>query len=104
MFIRRMKIIITGKVIKIMENNIIDIKDRLSKTTSYVRDCQSRVNQGEIMDLQGLDKNVGSVCDDILKLPQDEGLELQVKMEHLIQSLEELSGAIQELQETEEDA
>ncbi len=87
-----------------MENNIIDIKDRLLKTTNYVRDCQSRVNQGEIMDLQGLDKNVGSVCDDILKLPEEEGAELQAKMELLIQSLEGLSDAIQELQETEEGA
>ena len=86
-----------------MSSNIIDIKDRLSKTTKYVRDCRSRVNQGEIMDLQNLDKNVGSVCEDILKLPQEEGLELQVKMEHLIESLEELSDAIQELQDSEED-
>ncbi len=85
-----------------MEDNVVDIKDRLSNTTNYIRDCQSRVNKGEIMDLQGLDKNVVSVCDDIHKLPHEEALELKTKMELLIKSLGELSDAIQDIQDIED--
>lgn len=77
-----------------MSSNIIDMKDRLARTTSYIRECQARISKGEIMDLQGLDKNVGAMCEDIQKLPQEEARALAEKMEYLIQSLDELSQVI----------
>jgi len=76
-----------------------DIAKRLKAITDYVRDCERRVMQGEIMDLQGLDNNVVEVCDSIAKLPPKEGQELEAQMGTLIGDLEKLANAMREQQE-----
>lgn len=72
---------------------------RLRMIVDYVRDCRMRVSKGEIMDLQGLDKNVISICDAIAKLPENEGRALESQMSGLIDSLEELAQAMKEQQD-----
>ncbi len=69
---------------------------RLQTIVDYVRDCQARVNKGEIMDLQGLDKNVISLCDDIANLPEEESRALEGRMSGLIDSLEALAQAMKD--------
>ena len=76
-----------------------DVGKRLGMIVDYVRDCRLRVTKGEIMDLQGLDKNVISLCDAIAKLPEKEGHALEGQMSGLIDSLEELAHAMKEQQE-----
>lgn len=75
------------------------VAQRLKTIIDYVRDCQVRVGKGEIMDLQGLDKNVIDICDAIAKLPEQEGHALEGQMSQLIDSLEALGRMLKEQQE-----
>jgi hypothetical protein len=72
---------------------------RLKSIVEYVRDCQVRVAKGEIMDLQGLDKNVIDVCDAIGHLPEKEGEAMESQMSQLIDSLETLARMMKEQQD-----
>lgn len=81
------------------ESSAADVAKRLKSVVDYVRDCQARVTKGEIMDLQGLDKNVIEVCDAIASLPKDDGQALEGQMEQLIDSLEVLARAMKEQQD-----
>ena len=72
---------------------------RLKGIVDYVRDCQARVTKGEIMDLQGLDKNVIEVCDAIAHLPEEDGKTLETQMTQLIDSLEVLARTMKEQQD-----
>jgi hypothetical protein len=72
---------------------------RLKTITEYVRDCERRVNQGDIMDLQGLDQNVLELCDGIAALPPPEGRQLEDEMATLIAELEKLAECMREQQE-----
>lgn len=76
-----------------------DIGQNLKSIVDYVRDCQARVTKGEIMDLQGLDKNVMKVCDAIATLPEAEGKTLEAQMTQLVEALEILARAMKEQQE-----
>lgn len=74
------------------------IAKRLKALIDYVRDCQIRVGKGEIMELQGLDKNVVDICEAIAKLDADEARDMEDQMTLLIDSLEELARAMKEQQ------
>ena len=76
-----------------------DVGKTLKSIIDYVRDCQARVTKGEILDLQGLDKNVMEVCDAIAKLPEKEGHALESQMSVLIESLEVLARTMKEQQD-----
>jgi hypothetical protein len=80
------------------DNMAADVGKKLKSITAYVRDCQARVAKGEIMDLQGLDKNVIDVCDAVASLPPLEGHKLEKQMSVLIETLEELAESIKEQQ------
>jgi hypothetical protein len=67
------------------------LSKRLTTIIDYVRDCSRRVAQGEIMDLDGLDKNVVDLCNDIGELPQEQAKEMEKHMSGLIKDLEELA-------------
>lgn len=71
-----------------------ELAERLQTVTAYVRDCERRVLQGDIMDLQGLDNNVLQICEDIAKLPQQDAQELEEPMQILIAGLETLANAM----------
>lgn len=76
-----------------------DVSGRLKSVQDYVLDCQRRVNQGEIMDLDGLDKAVIGICDAVASLPPAEAQALEDKLGELIGSLEELADAMRARQE-----
>lgn len=71
-----------------------EVAKRLKSVTDYVRDCERRVSQGEIMELQGLDDNVVEICDCIAGLPPAEGQSLEAPMASLISDLEKLAEAM----------
>ena len=76
-----------------------EVAKRLKSIIDYVRDCQLRVGKGEIMDLEGLDKNVVNICDAIAKLPEEEGQALEGQMSQLIDSLEALGRMLKDQQD-----
>ena len=80
-------------------NDASEVGKRLRAIVDYVRTCQVRVTKGEIMDLQGLDKNVIDVCDAIAQLPEAEGHALEEQMGQLIESLEVLARTMKEQQD-----
>jgi len=80
-------------------SNKEDVGTTLKSITDYVRDCQARVIKGEILDLQGLDRNVMKICDAVAKLPEDEGAALEGSMNGLIESLEVLARLMKEQQD-----
>lgn len=79
-----------------MASEAAEIGQRLKSITDYVRDCQARVSKGELMDLQGLDKNVIALCDAVAELPEKEGQAFEKQMSQLIESLEDLANTIKE--------
>lgn len=79
-----------------MTGKASEIGKKLKTIVDYVHDCQARVTRGEIMDLQGLDKNVVEVCDAIARLPEKDGQALEGQMAQLIDSLEILARTMKE--------
>lgn len=76
-----------------------ELAKRLKATIDYVRDCDRRVSQGEIMDLQGLDDTVVDICDHLGQLPEEEGQALEAQMAVLIKDLEQLADTMREQEE-----
>jgi hypothetical protein len=68
-----------------------EVGEKLKQVTDYVKDCDRRVNRGEIMDLQGLDKTVMEICDAMAQLPEDEVEKHEAAMSALIKDLETLA-------------
>jgi hypothetical protein len=76
-----------------------EVDVRLKSIIDYVQDCERRVLRGEIMDLQGLDRNVIEICDIITHLPAAEAQVLETKMAQLIERLEILAQSMREQQD-----
>jgi hypothetical protein len=72
---------------------------RLQGITDYIRDCERRVNLGEVVDMRGLDANVADICKDVQSLPQQEGQTLEQSMLKLIDSLDVLAKTFQDIQQ-----
>lgn len=73
-----------------------EVAQKLKAITDYVRDCERRVSQGDIMELQGLDDSVVDICDCIAALPPAEGQSLEAPMSVLIADLEKLATVMRE--------
>jgi hypothetical protein len=76
-----------------------EVANRLKQTIEYVQDCERRVMKGEIMDLQGLDRNVIEICEAITTLPEGEGRALEKQMSKLIDGLEGLATSMKAQQD-----
>lgn len=76
-----------------------EIETRLKSLIDYVNDCERRVVKGEIMDLQGLDRNVIEICDALTSLPRPEALALEDRMAILIERLDALAASMRAQQE-----
>ena len=79
-------------------HEVTEVGKKMKVIVDYVRECQARVTKGEIMDLQGLDKNVMELCDAIAELPEKDGHSLEDQMGVLIESLEVLARTMKEQQ------
>lgn len=76
-----------------------EIRDKLLRTIEYVRDCSTRVGNGEIMDLTGLDKTVSKMCKDIESLPKEQANEFKDNMSKLVSTLDDLAENIEKHKE-----
>ena len=75
------------------------VEARLKSIIDYVQDCERRVLKGEIMDLQGLDKNVIEICDLVANMAPADSALLETKMARLIELLETLATAMKSQQD-----
>ncbi len=71
-----------------------ELAKRMKSVNDYVRDCERRVSLGEIMELDGLDRNVMELCDAIAALPKDQSADFEKQMGSLIENLETLADAM----------
>lgn len=82
-----------------MTASLADVTKQLNAIIDYVRDCESRVARGEIMDLQGLDRNVVEICDAIATLAPVDAKQTEDRMAVLIDDLEKLARGMKEQQD-----
>lgn len=71
-----------------------ELAKRLTAIIDYVRDAERRVNQGELMELDGLDDNVLELCEGVGALPPAESKAFEKQMSSLIHDLEALTTAM----------
>lgn len=81
------------------KKNVDEIAKQLKSILDYIRDCQARVIKGEILSLQGLDKNVEDVCIALAEVPNGEAEVLGDLMTSMISELEVLADTMREQQE-----
>lgn len=72
--------------------------DHIKSVSDYVVDCERRARQGEIMDLQGLDRNVTDICNTLAQMERGEAQKLQSRLATLIEGLERLGDTMREEQ------
>lgn len=82
-----------------MSDTVEDIKTRMQELTSFVIDANNSINGGQMVDLQGLDDEVASLCDRTLALPPQRAAEVQPLMAEMISQLEELGRSLEIFQE-----
>lgn len=71
----------------------------LKRLIAYVTDCERRVLKGEILSLEGLDRNVTELCTAITALPRSASQPMEPDMAQLIDHLETLAGAMRAQQD-----
>lgn len=82
-----------------MSDSVHDIKTRMEELTSFVIESNNSIQEGQMVDLQGLDDEVASLCDRTLALPANQAAEIQPLMSEMISRLEELGRSLEILQE-----
>lgn len=65
--------------------------------TDFIIDAQHQVRQGQNVNLIGLDAKVSQVCNDTIKLPPAEAMEMQPLIANMIGHLEDLGKSLEEL-------
>ncbi len=79
--------------------DVNEVGARMKALIDYVRDCERRVGQGEVVDMNGLDRNVLQVCEALSALPRSEARDLENKMLTLVERL----GALAESMKAQQD-
>ncbi|MEM6781597.1 MAG: hypothetical protein AAF569_07015 [Pseudomonadota bacterium] len=82
-----------------MSDNPQDIKTRMQELTSFVVQANDTINAGQMVDLQGLDDEVASLCDRTLALPPQQAADIQPLMAEMISKLEELGRSLETFQQ-----
>lgn len=76
-----------------------DIKTRMQELTSFVIQANDSIQAGQMVDLQGLDDEVASLCDRTLALSPEKAADIQPLMAEMISSLEELGRSLEVFQQ-----
>lgn len=71
-----------------------DIQTRIGHLLKYAGDCERRFYGGEMVDLSGLDRETEKLCEDLLKLPPEEGRQCTDQLQKLIVKIEDIGRAI----------
>lgn len=74
------------------EENIVT---RLEAVLDYIRAVEGRMTKGEMVDLSGLDRTVGAICETIESAPKETAKKTIPLMERVIKNLDALAAATQ---------
>lgn len=72
-----------------------DIIEDMKKLMNYVEESQKTIEDGEMVDLQGLDKDVEALCKEALQLKPEQEQDVQLVMREMITKLEALAQSIE---------
>ena len=75
-----------------------DIKAELDRLNQFILDSDAKVRSGEMVTLFQLDDQVAKLCEDSVKLPNEEIEQIQPLLARLINHLEQLSLSIRDYQ------
>lgn len=76
-----------------------DIKSRMQELSAFIDEANTQVSGGQMVDLQGLDDEVASLCERTLALPPQDAVEVQPLMADMITKLEDLGRSLQIFQD-----
>ncbi len=79
-------------------NNADQIAGKLQELTRFIEDAQKKLHDGEVLNLSHLDNEVAQLCEETLKLPPQDAMQVQPIMGDMISKLEELSLALKDFQ------
>ena len=82
-----------------MSDIVEAIKTRMIELTDFIQQADDTINGGQMVDLQGLDDEVASLCDRALALPPQEATQIQPLMADMITRLEALGASLQRFQD-----
>lgn len=76
-----------------------DIQDRMRVICDHIQDAIAKVDSGAMVNLAGLDKEVGQLCDRTLALPAAQAMQVQPQMAEMIGYLDRLGSALRDFQD-----
>ncbi len=79
--------------------NATELRSKMEKTNDYILDSEAKVLAGTMVDLTGLDKEVGVICQKALAMPPNDARDIQPLMAEMIGNLERLSLALKNYKE-----
>jgi len=95
----------TNKMTTIMTDNA-HLHEQLNNIRALINDAQNKIEQGEVIDLSGLNLKVQDICRDVLALPAEQAKEFKDTMLEIISTLNTLEESLKsfhnEMQSTKE--
>lgn len=76
-----------------------EIAAKMRALSLFILDAESRVRQGQMVDISGIDKDINVICAKATSLPPAQALEIQPLMAELIGHLERLGMALKDFKE-----
>lgn len=73
-----------------------EIRQKMEQMNDFILDAETKLREGTMTDLTGLDKEVAVICTNAVALPPAEAHDLQPLMAELIGNLERLSMALKD--------
>ena len=72
------------------------VEDELQAIMTYVTDANTRIGEGEELELEGLDEKVEEICKQIEKLDPEQAQAAEPLLQDMIRALDELAHTIKE--------
>lgn len=75
------------------------LRRKMEEINDFVQDAETRVRNGEMVDLSGMDRDVAAVCTKAVALPSEQARDIQPLMAEMIGNLERLSTALKDFKD-----
>ncbi len=76
-----------------------EIRKKMEDLSIYILDVETSVRNGKMMDMGGLDREIGILCTKAVSLPPLQAKELQPVMAELIGNLERLGMSLKDFRD-----
>jgi hypothetical protein len=76
-----------------------DIRAKMEQLNTFILDADTSVQNGKLVDLRGLDRDIAVICKQATSLPPPDARDLQPVMAELIGNLERLSFSLKDFKD-----